>query len=107
MTQEDKRVSGIRILAIHTPSPEDIERAKQIDRRECPRRYCWWWRSLAFDWDLSVEEGCRFLKAQKPPGWIHEDLPCRRCDPASIADHYEPREPHLLEDGFEETDWVV
>jgi hypothetical protein len=75
--------------------PEDIERAAQLPLTDCPRRYCWWWRSLSFDWDLSLEQGCRRHESEGG------GTPCCRRDPTSTVDHYEPREPHLMEDGFE------
>lgn len=42
-----------------TPSAEDLARAANIPPDQCPRQYCWWWRSLTFDWDLTPEEGCK------------------------------------------------
>jgi len=36
----------------------------------------------------------------------HGDVPCHRCVPSSTIDHYEPREPHLLEDGFAVSRWL-
>jgi hypothetical protein len=33
------------------------------------------------------------------------DVLCRRCDSSSMVDQYEPRGPHLLEDGFAVPRW--
>ena len=59
----------------------------------------------SFDWDVSLSVGCTFLTSPKPPGMANTDTPCCRCDAASTVDHYEPREPHLLEDGFAVPRW--
>ena len=91
--------SSVRILTAFQPSAEDVARAKALPRDACPRRYCWWWHSLSFDWTTPVKDGCTFLTADKPPDYPNEDCPCRRAEPASLIDHYEPREPHLIEDG--------
>lgn len=40
------------------PSAEDIERAKRLGPGECPRRYCQFWRSSAFEWEFPVKAGC-------------------------------------------------
>jgi hypothetical protein len=90
-----------RLFESVTPSPEDVARARELSPlTACPRRYCWWWQSLAFDWDTPVEDGCRFLSAPKSPEWQLADVPCSRCVAGSGIDHYEPREPHLEADGF-------
>lgn len=82
------------------PDAQDILRAKALPPGACPRRYCWWWRSLGFEWGASAAEGCTFLTSEKPPDWPNADKPCVRADPASGTDHFEPREPHLIEDGL-------
>jgi hypothetical protein len=90
-----------RLFESVTPSPEDVARARELPMlTACPRRYCWWWQSLAFDWDTPVEDGCRFLSAPKSPEWQLADVPCSRCVADSGIDHYEPREPHLEADGL-------
>jgi hypothetical protein len=96
-----KRLIGVKALEILIPSAEDLERSRSIPRTECPRRYCWWWHSLSFDWDIEVSQGCTFLQSKKPPGWKHPEAPCKRSATESQIDQYEPREPHLEEDGFE------
>lgn len=96
---------NVKVLLAHRPSAADIERAKQLPRDACPRRHCWWWHSLTFDWDLPVARGCTFLSAEKPPGWRESQTPCRRSDPESTLDHSELREPHLVEDGFDLDHW--
>jgi hypothetical protein len=94
-----------RLFNAITPSPEDLARAASIPAQECPRRYCWWWRSLSFDWELTPSEGCTFSTSPKPPGMTNADVSCRRCDSSSAVDHYEPREPHILKDGFAVPRW--
>jgi hypothetical protein len=100
----DRRSRG-RLFPVVTPSLEDLTTAANIPADQCPRRYCWWWRSLSFDWELTPLQGCTFLACDKPPNFRDAHVPCRRCDPSSTVDHYEPREPHLLEDGFAVTRW--
>lgn len=42
-----------------TGATAPIEEARaRLTREECPRRYCWYWHSLSFDWDLKPEDGC-------------------------------------------------
>lgn len=95
----------IRIFEGHSPSPEDIERARNLPKDSCPRRYCWWWRSLGFEWDVPVEVGCTFERERDEgrliESWTIPEFPCCRKDRESPVDQYEPREPHLLEDGFD------
>jgi hypothetical protein len=100
------RISGLRVLSPYTPSAEDLVCAQGLARNDCPRRYCWWWHSLAFDWETPIAQGCTFLIQTKPPGYRSPDVPCSRCMPSGV-DHYEPREPHLREDGFNEDAFVV
>jgi hypothetical protein len=97
--------SDLHILRPHSPTPADREKISTMPRCACPRRYCWWWRSLQFDWHLTPAQGCRFPTAQKPPGWQHADTPCKRAVPESTIDHYEPREPHLTDDGLPVDYW--
>ena len=94
-----------RLFAVVKPSPEDFVRAAKIPTHECPRRYCWWWRSLSFDWELTPLQGCTFLASPKSPNLKNVDVPCCRCEPSSTVDHYESREPHLLKDGFPIPRW--
>lgn len=91
---------GARLLESVTPTEQDLLRARALPLTACPRRYCWWWQSLGFDWDTPVADGCRLRESPKPAGFRFADVPCCRLDPASAVDHYEPREPHLEEDGF-------
>ena len=99
-----QRSRGRLFLAV-TPSSEDLTKAANIPADQCPRRYCWWWRTLSFDWEMIPLQGCMFFTCDKPPGFNNANLPCRRCDPSSAVDHFEPREPHLLEDGFAVVRW--
>lgn len=94
-----------RILEIAQPSAEDLRRASLVSADECPRRYCWWWRSLSFDWDLPASEGCTWIRTNKPEHWRYADVPCRRCDSSSNIDHFEPREPHIEADGIDASAW--
>jgi hypothetical protein len=94
-----------RLLVAAAPSGDDLERAADIPANQCPQRYCWWWRSLGFDWEMPLSEGCTFLTSPKPRGTANPSVPCSRCVSASTVDHYEPREPHLLEDGFVVARW--
>jgi hypothetical protein len=97
-----ERPIGARLFSVVTPSAEDVARAATLPLTACPRRYCWWWRSLGFDWDTPVAAGCTFLASHKPPGWPSPETPCCRAVPGSGADQHEPREPHLRDDGFDD-----
>lgn len=109
MSEKDDRPASAwtkgRLFLVTTPSPDDLVRAASIPADQCPRRYCWWWQSLGFDWEVAPSEGCTFLTAPKPPDMANATVPCCRCDPPSTVDQYEPREPHLLEDGFAVPRW--
>jgi hypothetical protein len=91
---------GLRLFEAVTPTADDLARAQALLTTACPRRYCWWWQSLAFDWGNPVAVGCRLRESTKPPGYRFPGIPCCRLDPTSGVDQYEPREPHLEEDGF-------
>lgn len=94
-------IHSAKAFDIVTPTDADLERATALPLSACPRRYCWWWQTLGFDWGTPVAEGCTFLGSKKPPGWPDATSPCRRMDISSAVDHYEPREPHLEDDGFD------
>src|SRR3989304_613877 len=65
-----KAAPQVRLFVPVKPSPADLSRARDLAvLTDCPRRYCWWWKSLAFEWDVPVAEGCTFLQAQKPSDW--------------------------------------
>lgn len=96
-----RRVTIRGAFAVFRPHEDDLRRATALPLSACPRRYCWWWRSLAFEWDLDPRDGCQFLCSDKPTGWKDIDRPCRRSGATEGVDHYEPREPHLMEDGFD------
>lgn len=98
--------SSLRVLAGVDPSPEDLERGAAIPPCECPRRYCWWWISLSFEWHLTSTEGCTFLKAKKHPDWRYADIPCCRSASSSFLDHFEPREPQIEADGIDGSGWL-
>jgi len=95
---DNKRVSGIRVLQTYNPTTEDLSEARKLTSKDCPRRYCWWWHSLSFDWEMSIDEGCKFLVSKKHIDWNHADTPCCRCDPNSNIDHFEPRDPQIIQD---------
>src|SRR5437868_653546 len=87
--------SPLRVLPSVDPTPGDLERVAALSRGDCPRRYCWWWISLGFEWQLSAAEGCTFLTARKHPDWRYADIPCCRSDPSAPIDHFEPRGPQI------------
>ena len=96
------RIRGVFLS--HHPSNDELREARsRLRRTSCPRRYCWWWASLSFDFELSIDQGCD-LAASWP--WKiapdHRPVCCRATGNSGHADYYEPREPHLLEDGFPE-----
>lgn len=95
------------IFAAHQPDDDDLRKAAALPLNACPRRYCWWWRSLAFEWDIEPTDGCQFLCSKKPRGWKNVDRPCTRSGRTEGVDHYEPREPHLMEDGFDARRFVA
>jgi hypothetical protein len=103
---------GLVVLPHVNPSPAEVERARsQLSRQSCPRRYCWYWHTLSFDWHLKPEEGCEVgsrhihrlvlegKQGQAVPEW---QQCCRATGNPQHADYYEPREPVLREDGWPE-----
>jgi hypothetical protein len=103
---------GARIHLSVVPSPAELEQAQEwLTRASCPRRYCWYWHTLAFDWGLSPEQGCevgerhitRLLlqQGQSEPVPVWQQC-CRASGNPQHADYYEPREPHLKADGWPE-----
>jgi hypothetical protein len=100
---------GGRIYLAVTPSPAELEQARErLSRESCPRRYCWYWHTLAFDWELSPAEGCevanrhihRLLmerQGEVVPAW---QQCCRASGNPNHPHYYEPREPHLEADGW-------
>jgi len=84
----------------------DLTHAAKIPASGCPRRYCWWWISALFEWNLSPNEGCTLLQAKKPPGYKYGDVPCCRSEPSSSFDHFEPREPFIEADGIDASRWL-
>ncbi len=54
---------GGRIHLSLVPSPIELKQARErLSRESCPRRYCWYWHMLAFDWELSPAEGCEVAR---------------------------------------------
>src|SRR4051794_36921517 len=96
---------GGRIHLVVTPSPAELEEARQrLPRDACPRRYCWYWHTLRFDWALSPADGCevverhihRLILEQKQGRPIRSrQRCCRASGNPQDADYYEPRGPHL------------
>jgi hypothetical protein len=108
---------GAKVHLSVSPSPAELEQAReQLTRSSCPRRYCWYWHTLAFDWDLSPEQGCevaerhihRLLleRAQGRPIAAWQQC-CRATGNLQHRDYYEPREPHLKADGWPEDFFFV
>lgn len=87
-------------------SQQDLELARSVPSHECPRRYCFWWCWLRFNWEVSVQDGCAYMEAVRvglvPEGYPERELPCCRADEGSPTDHFEPRIPALIEDGLDE-----
>ena len=76
-----------------TPSPaaELSEAHRLLHREDCPRRYCWWWHSLQFDFHLAPSEG-RELAERWPRKYVKGGpICCRASHGAKHKDHYEPR----------------
>lgn len=90
----------------YLPSKRTLSLALAQDRTACPRRHCWWWRSLHFEWNIDVSVGCDFDERGVRVEWPNHESPCRRKDPLSAVDHFEPREPHMMEDGFPLDYWT-
>jgi hypothetical protein len=76
------------------------EAHKFLRRTDCPRRYCWYWHTLSLDLDLPVTAGCEV--SERYPGTPYDRICCRASGNPDHKDYYEPREPHLREDGFPE-----
>src|SRR5262245_45724501 len=101
---------GVRIHLSVTLSPAELEQARErLSRDSCPRRYCWYWHTLAFDWDVSPEQGCQVAERHFQRLLLERDtgepVPpwqqcCRASRNAQHADFYEPRGPHLEADGW-------
>ena len=104
--RRQRAMGPIRLFVPYQPTAKELKKAATIPRDECPRRYCWYWHSLQFDWDTPVAQGCQWFTAS-PPASVGRDCACLRADPESTYDHYESREPHLKEDGFIQTRWVA
>jgi hypothetical protein len=95
-----------RLFKVVKPTENDLRLAAEIPADACPRRYCWWWTSLGFEWELAPIEGCTFLKTRRPSHWKFANVPCCRSDPSSHVDHFEPRGPHIEEDRIDASRWL-
>lgn len=101
---------GVRVHLSVFPSPAELDKARtQLTRGTCPRRYCWYWHTLAFDWAMSPGEGCEAPDRHIVRLLLERDrgrplTPWQQCCRASgnpqHPDYYEPREPHLEADGW-------
>jgi hypothetical protein len=96
-------------LRLFSAPRAEVEEARQkLTRDQCPRRYCWYWHSLSFDWHMKPDDGCGVAKEHIGDALLErkgaEVAPWRQCCRASgnpqQPDYYEPREPHLLADGW-------
>jgi hypothetical protein len=98
-----------RALPLFAAPPADVEMARaRLTREQCPRRYCWYWHSLSFDWDTKPEDGCgvanehvndaRLVRQGAEVGRWRKC--CRATGNPQQPDYYEPREPHLNADGW-------
>src|SRR5437588_49455 len=101
---------GARIYLSVVPSSAELEQARErLFRESSPRRYCWYWHTLAFDWELSPAEGCevaerhitrlRLGRTQGEPVPLWQQC-CRATGNPQHPDYYEAREPHLETDGW-------
>jgi hypothetical protein len=100
---------GVRIYMSVVPIQAELAEARQrLTRESCPRRYCWYWHTLSFDWGSGTDKGCEvtdrhihrliFERHSGPiPPWLH----CGRATGnPQHSDYFEPREPHLEADGW-------
>jgi hypothetical protein len=111
-----EQMSRRRELPLFAAPPAVVDLAREkLTRDQCPRRYCWFWHSLGFDWELKPEEGCG-VPNEHPRDELLERRgaelePWRQCCRASgnpqHPDYYEPREPHLKADGWPEDYFLV
>lgn len=106
-------VEGARSEGVNEAQPfdklltqADLVRASEIPAQGCPRRYCWWWISALFEWQLLPSEGCTFLKGKKPQGYKYPNTQCCRSVPSSDFDQFEPREPFIEADKIDPSRWL-
>lgn len=104
LEQPSRRIVSTKLTL---PTVEDIQLGSTIAPEACPRRYCFWWKSHLFDWEIPPSQGCAFLLSGKPPGWMLPNVPCCRADPLSPIDHFEPNEPNLEQDEVDLSKWIV
>ena len=97
----------LRVLTPYEITLDDSNRAKQIPNAACPRRYCWWWKSLSFEWEVQVIDGCSYPNIAKPPGWKHGCIPCKRAIADSRIDQFEPRDSAIIEDCMPLNGWDI
>lgn len=101
---DDRQI--IRLFAASLPLVEEAR--ERLTRDSCPRRYCLYWDTVGFNWELSAEQGCRV--AEEHPSDVRLAragstvrpwrLCCRATGNPQHQDFYEPREPHLEADGW-------
>jgi hypothetical protein len=103
-------------LNVFGARPEEVEEArKRLTSDQCPRRYCWYWHSLSFDWQLKPIDGCQVAEQHPHDKRLARGgakvVPRRQCCRATgnplHVDYYEPREPHLKADGWSENYFSV
>jgi hypothetical protein len=103
--QQHESVGEGRLFEVVDVTEDDLHKAGNLPADACPRRYCWWWASLSFDWNAAVKEGCTVVESTEvPPKYRH--VPCCRSDRSSDVDHFEPRLPHILDDGIDASRWL-
>ena len=105
-SNESPIIRNVRAFEIPEISDKDLDKASQIPANECPRRYCWWWHTLSFDWEIEPSDGCLWMQADKPSSWHFKDVPCCRADTESKIDHFETRGPHIEGDGIDPSRWI-
>lgn len=99
----------MKIISNKRNKSEIKEARSKLRRSDCPRRYCWYWHSSSYDFDMDIYDGCevseRFGSDYPNKRDLDLDPPktrecCRASGNNQHPDYYDPREPHLMEDGF-------
>ena len=100
-SDKSSRIYGGKVFKGHSPTKEELEKAKTLDRDACPRRYCWFWRSVKFEFETPVSEGCN--AANEFPFNVNPRHPviCWRASRNPYdSDYYESRPSYLIRDGI-------
>ena len=92
----------MKVFYEYDPTENELKKAKKFKKTDCPRRYCWFWHSLRFDFELPIDKGCNLANEFPFNVLCKEPIFCRRrTGNISDKDLYERREPYLMKDGFE------